>query len=588
MPKYATFEPKQDLHKLWSKAKKDGEAVAKKGGKPELKTFQTLTKAMKSDLGPSIDKWVKAFGDRRTMEGHESSVTSAIGDYQTMVTKAMGKGVKVKDAPASLRALAEALDDLQEKFAGDVAAAREQLGSDMDRAVDDSITMQKKDLRPIQIVVSPDIVPALQAELKKRKVTDLEVSGSFDVEITIGDTKLLEALYGRDENAVILVNTQEAAKLDLIVSQTADAVQAIEADLVSGKITEDSAAKQVVAAAEAAIDAGLRRAEKALETELKVRGKVIKTRAKTTASIVIQVTAIAGGIAGIAVTPFTGGASTVIGLALLARSSAALGKQIGEMLVEVEPMLTSIESGIFKLAKEYQIKFDEKEQEKKSLSGNQIALREWGRHSVNAVLGSGYINNLTKLNDDAGTSSDKINEIHKTAQDLGAEVPKILDKQTEFDRQLQQWKSDNAAALGQLDSASKKKTEKLEKELDKVFKNTNELLEKVVATQQRREEAATRLAMIRKGLGLMRGKAAAWLDFAEAGTTFFVEAGFIVGGNVSGALGPSAYQQFATAGKVIENVARVQDSATTLYNTFNDAKDIYGAKIERDKAQALR
>ncbi len=86
----------------------------------------------------------------------------------------------------------------------------------------------------------------------------------------------------------------------------------------------------------------------------------------------------------------------------------------------------------------------------------------------------------------------------------------------------------------------------------------------------------------------MRGKAAAWLDFAEAGTTFFVEAGFIVGGNVSGALGPSAYQQFATAGKVIENVARVQDSATTLYNTFNDAKDIYGAKIERDKAQALR
>lgn len=531
------------LHKQWSTAKDTAEKEAKGSSqKEDAKHFAALTKtAFKNDLGPNLDKFPKLYPDYVKMEKLVNGlILPTINAYSQAISKSdLSKPIGAK--------LAKALKSIADEQTKRLEEAKLLISQDLSLGIKES---KKKTPPPIIVFKHPDLLRVISG--KVGKLTNLEISGNLGVEVIIDDAEILDKFPESKEYANASQKIKDAGDFDLLTTEIANAIKTADANVGKGKSVSDEQ-KVFEKAVDTAIAEAVVRAAAEAGRLGKLRAKVGWAKVKRAGKIVLLVGGIAGGIAGLALTPFTAGVSTIAGCLALAKSAVTLGKELADVASSAEMMANGIAKDLNTLKKQYfQWLQDPRVKEAGGVS-NKMGMAELAKSGVNALLPT-MITTINSVKGDAGTYVEKIDNLEDKADRLADNLTEWIKKQEVADKIYHE-----IAKLGR-DALNDTETKLLLgtlKKLESTKQAIMDLINKVQTQNARVKKNRTDAAALNKQIGLLDEKNPTW---SKVGIVLFeTTAGvaFALAGNINA---PDPYKFAESAMKIVGPLGTAKDS----------------------------
>lgn len=543
------------LHKEWSAAKSTAGKAAKKAGKAVQKTFSELTKsAFKKDLGPNLDKFGKLYPDYPKMNAMvNGSIMPAIALY-TKAVKNSGLPKAVTDP------LENALKAIKKKQSARLEAAEKLIASDMSLAIKAS---KKKTPPPIVVFKHPDILRAISSKIGKLK--NIDVTGKFAIEVIIGDKEILDKFPESKDYSNAAIKIKREGDFDKLTDEIAAAAQAVDVSIGKGtalasaqKVFEKAVDKAISGAAdrattEAARLGGLR--AKSKWASIKRGGKLVLTFAGATAAI-----------AGLALTPFSFGVSTVAGAVGLAKSAVSIGKQVADIASTAEMLANGIAKDLNTLKTQYDKWLKDPAVKKAGGVSNKMGMAELAKSGVNALAPT-LITTINSVKQDAGTYDESIDRLEVRADKLADNLTDLMKKQNEADKHYKKLGVDAKDAL------SDKEFQVLKGLIKKLNTSQNNVtgLIKVVGAQNKRVDANRKSAKaLNKQIKQIASKNPLWSDVGIVLFEATASVAFTLAGSVNA---PDPFKFAQPAMKVVDILDKTLTAAQDAESLANGLKD---------------
>lgn len=543
------------LRKQWTTAKDTAEKAAKASGKEDATHFAALTKtAFKSDLGSNLDKFAKLYPNYVKME---QLVNGTILPTIKAYSQAVGKSDLSKPIGTKLTKVLQSIAEEQSKR---LEEAKSIISQDVNLGIKES---KKKTPPPIIVFKHPDLLRVISG--KVGKLTNVEVSGNLDIEVIIDDAEILNKFSDSQEYANASQKIKDAGDFDQLTTEIANAIKTADANVGKGKSASDEQ-KRVEKAVETAIAQAVVRAAAEAGRLGKLSAKVKWAKAKRGGKIVLLVGGIAGGIAGLALTPFTAGVSTVAGCLALAKSAVTLGRELADVASTAEMMANGIAKDLNTLKKQYlQWLQDPRVKEAGGVS-NKMGMAELAKSGVNALLPT-MITTINSVKSDADTYVEKIDNLENKADQLADNLTKWIKKQEEADKIYKE-----IAKLGR-DALNETETKLLLgtlKKLESSKQTIMELISKVQNQNTRVKKNRTLADALNKQVKLLDEKNPTW---SKVGIVLFESTAgvaFALAGNINA---PDPFQFAQSTMKIIGPIGTTKDSLEQAYALCTGLKD---------------
>lgn len=544
------------LHKVWSAAKTTAKASLKKAGKAELKIFTELSKAtFKKDLGPNLDKFGKLFPN---YPGMEALVNGKIVPAIVAYTKAIKSSSLPKtDADKLIKALA----DVKKLQAARLSEAEMLINSDVDMAIKAS---KKKTPPPIVVFQHPDILKAIQSQYGT--LTNLDVSGKFSIEVIIGAKEILDKFSESKDYSNASAKIKDAGDFAKLTKAIADAVKA--ADVSVGKgVSVDKAQKVFESKVVEAIGESVARATKEAARLGGLKANARWANVKRGGRLVLSLAGAAAAIAGLALTPFTGGVSTVAGCIGLAKAGVLIGKQLADIASSAEMMANGIAKDLNTLKKQYDNWLKNPEVKKAGGVSNKMGMAELAKSGLNALAPT-LLTTINSVKGDAGTYDEYINNLEVKSDNLADNLDSWLKEQLVADKAFKALETDTKSVLTDKEFGVLKKTII---KLNKSKATVTALITAVGKLNKRVANNRKNAAALNKQIKGIASKNPLWSDVGIVLFETTASVAFTLAGNVNA---PDPYQfakpVMTVVGAIDTSLTALQD-AEALGNGLHDA-----------------
>jgi hypothetical protein len=538
MPDIPTTLVTPPLRPIWSAAKKTAEAKAK-----ELKEdakFADLAKRMKDSLGPDLEAWPKDYPKFDKLKTNKTKIDTTIHNYsETLKNAPVNANVK--------KPLTDALAKIKKAMDERLVEAKEHIDSDLKLGIKES---QKKQHTPL-IIFNQDIAKQVNEKAPK---ANLEAEKLL-LEVILSDDKVLKNIPEGLDDPVLAKELREAANFHLVIEQLAKLMTDCGASVKSDKDVP-AAEHKFEQGMDKIIEECLNRTAKPVFELTGVRSDYKMYKIKQAASLGASIAGAVGGVVGLAITPFTGGASTILGIISLINAGITIGRQLATLSEEAEGLINRVAVDINTLNKQYE-----------SASKTLVGVGEMGKTLVNSTFGPA-LTTIKGCKGDCDTVTDKINGLtvktHDEAQDLG----KMLTEQSKLQKQLSEFER---ISKPQLEPAEIQKFTLIDKAVDASAKSVEKLIKDIETLDKRVATCKVSHKILAGALGQIAAKEPTWAQVGEILISAVVAAGFMVGGNVNT---PDPYKCLELVDKINTGLGDALSTLTAASSAAGDLNDL--------------
>lgn len=397
----------------------------------------------------------------------------------------------------------------------------------------------------------PDISPLINQRIGR---VDAETLGlvRLPVSVVISDKVVLAHLA----EAANMPNVQEkvtlAAGWDKILDEVTDvakqAAEMVRDDPANGRVVE----RLIQDTLDDAIRAALDRAFKQVDHFKEIRVDRRKYKIMATVKVVSGVAGLVAGVVGIALAPFTFGASLVLACAGLWRGAIQLGDQLGKLSLEAEDTAGLIATQVVTMLNGY-----------KKWSKNAVGAGEVGKELLKVALPTDLIPTIKGVRGLLGTLNSKTNGIEISADELSKSLSELTDKELQATRAFEQFLRENKDVLTKKEKAL---VEKLLKKIPELRKAVGKALEDVIAMNGRVVKCRNYHDVLTAGYTNLSSKNPTWAVVVNELIPLAADVGIAAGGGIGGAM--------ESLGSVAEAGKKAVDSIGLILSVGNDLSDI--------------
>lgn len=247
-------------------------------------------------------------------------------------------------------------------------------------------------------------------------------------------------------------------------------------------------------------------AKRQIQAWQKTRKDRTNYKIKAAVKLTVGSCSVVASSVGVVASSASGGAGLVVAIYALVKASLNLFRQIADLCKKLEKIEKRLANNLKKLKAEYE-----------KASKAQVARRELGTALLERVFTSvltGFARSISSCEKDAELFHGKLKGLEVKASDLGTQLNKLIDKQSELDRllgtvvprelQRVRYRSRRLKKLN-------KKLEKLVKQTAKQVTRSEELFKRVKASQARQK-------IYVQALKQLQAKKPGWVKYAESAT----------------------------------------------------------------------
>lgn len=396
-----------------------------------------------------------------------------------------------------------------------------------------------------------DISPLINAKLSQQQRDALGL-GALPISLILADKLVMERLAEAADMPNVQEKVKNAADFGKIVQSIAE-VAAQAADIVIDDPTMGKTAEGLIGAAveEAIIDAGTR-ALKQVDHFEDIRVDVKKYKVVAAVKVSAGVLGLVAGVVGIALAPFTFGASLVLACAGLWRGAIQLGDQLGKLSLEAEETAGLIADQTISMLDSYE-----------DWKNNAVGAAEVGKELLKVVLPTDLIPTIKGVRGLLGTLNSKTNIIEIDVDELSKTLSQLTDKELEATRAFEQFLRENRDVLTKKE---KDKVEKLLRKIPELRQSVEQAITDVMAMNTRVDKCRHYHEVLTAGYMNLQGKNPIWAVVVNELIPLAADIGIAAGGGIGGAV--------ESLGAVAEAGKKAADSIGLILSVGNDLYDI--------------
>ncbi len=406
---------------------------------------------------------------------------------------------------------------------------------------------------PTQWVVleHPDIGPLIEAKIGKEAAETLNL-GPVPVSVTITDKQILVHLASAKDMPNVIQKVIDAADWDAVVDTVAEAcrdgAEIINDDPANYKSAQDLIGEALEEALQEATDRALRQTDHFRQIKKDYKKYKVVAAVKVSVSVV----GILAGVAGLALSPFTFGASTVLGCIALWRSAIQLGDQIGKLSMEAE------QTGGF-IAEQVITMLDAYEDKAKTVVG----LGEVAKEMAKILMPTDLIPTIKGVRNMLGVFHDKTNGLEIRSNKVSQILSQTTDAELAATRAFQQFLDENSDALT---PKEKKKVGEIMDQIPLLRQQTDQLIREVRHLNSRVQHCRDFHETLSAVYEALSAKNPTWAVVVNELIPIATDIGLIAGGGIGGAM--------ESLGAVGEAGKTAADSIGLILTIGNDLNDI--------------
>jgi archaellum component FlaC len=381
------------------------------------------------------------------------------------------------------------------------------------------------------------------------------------LDIVISDVKVLEKVPADYDNAKLANLIREQADFTLVIDQLAKLLTECGANVKTDKDVP-AAEKKFKEGMEKIVDAATIRGAKPIAELCKVRVDNIKYAVVQTVTLIGHVGAVITGAVALAGTPFTGGASTILGIVTLVNQSIAIGQQVAKLAMNEEQLMNVVASDLKTMYDNYK--------------GAEalIGPAEMAKTLVTATLGI-PIPSIDGCKKDCDQVTDKINRLFEANNKQAEKLGKVLTEQQKGLKEINDFLQKDFATL---QPAEKQQFAKVRQGFEKSPEVITALIEATNKLDERVKTAQTKHKILSQALNQLAGQVPTWAVVGQFLIKVGAAVGFLVAGNVNV---PDPYKCMELATKVTTDLGNVIGSLQGASDAAGDMNDMIGKRSKK-------
>jgi flagellar biosynthesis chaperone FliJ len=418
---------------------------------------------------------------------------------------------------------------------------------------------KKKQIPPL-IIFRQDI--SKQVLAKTGALTALNLNGC-PIEVILDSPEVIKNVPQDLDDGLLAEQIILTANYATLVSDVSAALKKADQEVAKDPKKLDAANKQFQADLLAACQAAADRGAAVVLKLVGVRASYRNYKLVAAGQLTLTIAGAVSGAIGLILTPFTAGASTIMGCIGLVKSSIAIGKQLADLASSAEEMGNGLAKDIQMLAARYN------EAKSRKVGGIEMTVT-----LVNATLPTAFAT-IKSCKGDADTMSSKIDGIEVKSHDVSQTLGKTLNDQQAVIKNLSDWEAKSKASFT-ADEA--KKIQKLIDQLEKSAPNVINLIAEVGKLHNRVQECRASHGDVKKALDKLAAKEPTWAQVGEILINVAAGIGFGVAGNVNA---PDPYKFVKAVADVNQQIGNVVSSFDGLQSSVRDAVAVFQERAKK-------
>jgi hypothetical protein len=291
----------------------------------------------------------------------------------------------------------------------------------------------------------------------------------------------------------------------------------------------------------------LARAAAAIKAVAKIPSDYRNYLIKHAVSLTLSTAGAIVSVVGLAVTPFTGGVSTIAGIVGLVRTLSSIWVEGQGLLATVEEFILNLAKEIGTLQKQY---LDAGGGE---VSSTLVGLAEVGKTAAQSLVGPAIFKTIGQAKKDLEQANDKITGLKKKTAVLHQGIGPMTDGELKVRQELESFETSNA---GNLTEEEVQKFNAVKTKAEEAQAAVTALINAIEKAHARVEFNQTGLQLLKAGLALVPAQPT-WSVVGQILVKLTADVGLLVAGNVNV---PDASESLKMAKEVTEDFARAIES----------------------------
>lgn len=534
-PSPATILDTSGLRTKWKNAKTLAEKAA---GSKEGSALSKLHKEkMKDSLGPDLEAWPKSYPKYDKLEENKKKLDTKLDAYTKAVKESTLSDPVKKPMLTALKEIKEDMNGRLKK-AELLIMSDPKLESKLPKNLEEE---QTKVIQPIKLFFED-----VANEVAQKAGTTKFKPTSIPLEVILTDERILKHIPNNVQDGLLKHEMYDKANRGQIITDLVNLLKSVD------KLDPNAAKTAFDQGHEKIIEKALERAGEPILRLVKIRAEYRMYKVKKGVTLTLAVGSAMASVAGLAVTPFTGGASTVAGILGLIKSVNIICTEVAGLAATVEGFIDKVTEDIDELVSDY-----------KNVGSTGVGIGETGKTVVNSLIGPAF-NTIKDAKKNCDQVNDKINGLETKAHDQATLLGGWMDKQTATDKALKQFEDQNKGKLTPKEAEQLKtigaKVAQAEKAIPPLLTSIPELYKRVKTNTKTYKE-------LKVAIDTLAAKEPTWAKIAEVLIPVATSVGLMVAGNVGV---PEPMEFLKLAHTVVEDTKRVLEPLETAKDLAED------------------
>lgn len=249
----------------------------------------------------------------------------------------------------------------------------------------------------------------------------------------------------------------------------------------------------------------------------------------------------------LAVTPFTGGVSTIAGIIGIVKSIHTIADESAKLALSAEQFIGKLAGELGTLQKQYN-----------EVSKTVVGSGELGKATVNSLVGP-FFTTISGAKADSEQAESKNNGLDVRANDQAQKLGKLLTEQQKLQSELSAYERSAKAVLN---PAEIQKLLAVHKNVELSAKPIDGLIKSIQALHTRIERNKGALTMLKGAMNELAAREPTWSKVGQILVKVASSAAFMIAGGVNA---PEPMECYKLAHTVAENSSRVLESLQAAY-----------------------
>ncbi|WP_413205844.1 hypothetical protein [Rhodospirillum sp. A1_3_36] len=538
-----------ELYKMWQKVKKDAQGAAKKKKKEDA--FTELMKEFGSRLETLLKEFAESYPNSGKMKEKRNKSLDEIKKYKKKIVDYSKSKKLEKDV---LVILDDGLRDIEYKMDASLSLVQSAVESGGDVAMKQAIKASKKTKFSPLILFQHDDLSDVVMKMKPKAKTVFEIE-KLEIEAILDDEKILQKIG--DGDPYIAQKCKDAGNFKQLVTDIANAYEKAANSIAKDPTSADKAKQvfsdEVTRATQNACERAAGELNRLEGVRVNYRNYKIESRVKLGATV--AGTGI--GVASLALSPFTGGASVVavIGVAKGLRSTF---DQTKDLRSEAEQVANRISENLYHLNSQYE-----------NLSRNNIGADQVLRTTINALL-PGSLNTIKGLSKDCDLLDKKIEGLEMAARNTSRKLDTLLKLPKALDNENEKWTKRNEGKIwGRLRTS----LNALKKKNQNTPNDVKEIIERIMEYNSRVEKARKEHGVLAKQVKILSDQEPTGAKFAEVFVELSASVAFLaVGWKGAVGLEEAADKALNYSGNLIATLEGVEAACNNVQEELDNQR----------------